>query len=67
MHMVTVYRYYTNILERNVRRRATLATIERLHGVPMHETARVVDASQVDSEGFLRSFYESGRFGAQLH
>ncbi|MGZ5034752.1 MAG: hypothetical protein ACXWAC_16260 [Usitatibacter sp.] len=71
MHMITVYRYYTNIMDRHVgvrtRGRATLAAIERIQGVPMHETARVVDASQVDPEGFLKNFFDSGSFGAQLH
>ena len=71
MELVTVYRYYIYILGKDVsaraRRRATLEAIERLQGVPMHETARVVYASQVDAEGFLNDFSDSGRFGARTH
>jgi hypothetical protein len=71
MELVTVFRYYTYILDREVsargRRRATLEAIERLQGVAMHETARIVSASQVDAEGFLKDLSDSGRFGAQTH
>jgi hypothetical protein len=71
MELVTVYRYYTYILGQEVsaraRRRATLEAIERVRGVPMHETARVVQASQVDHDGFLKDLSDSGRFGARTH
>jgi hypothetical protein len=48
-------------------RRATIEAIERLQGVAMRETARVVHVSQVDDEGFLKDLSDSGSFGAQAH
>ena len=58
MSKVTVYRFYTFIIGKEVSARApraaTLQAIERVGGVPLYQTAREVDVDFVDEEGFER-------------
>jgi len=57
MEKITVY-YFTKYdieTDQNVRskRPATLEAIERVNGIAIKETAKDVDASQLDMDGFL--------------
>ena len=72
MSKVTVYRYYTFIIGKEVSARApraaTLETIERLGGVPLYQTAREVDLDHVDDQGFERDCGSRGALsGYSLH
>ena len=71
MSKVTVYRYYTFIIGKEVSARAaragTLKAIERVGGVPLYQTARDVDPDEVDDEGFERIKPGQNAQGRYLH
>ena len=71
MSKVTVYRYYTFIIGKEVSARAPraaiLETIERVGGVPLFQTARDVHVDHVDAEGYERDRTAHGAPGHSLH